>query len=537
MSDVSLDHSQAGIIGDNAHVEGGIHFHNHTTPTGLPLQRPPRVEYFTDREQALADLLDDLRSGNVVTLCGPGGIGKTALAAEAVWTLAPENEAPERFPDGILFHSFYNQPEAALALEHIATSYGREPKPNPATAALQVLAGKQALLILDGAENADDLRAVLNVRGGCGVLITSRARRDALAVRQDVEPLEAADAVELLRKWGGDRAADAEAARAICRQVGYLPLAVRLVDRYLAETGERAGEYLAWLRETPLDALDLGQRRQKSVPVLLEKSLAQVSEEACQVLGIVGALALTPFDRTPLAAALDLIPNALRKPLGELVGYGLLAREEGRYVVSHALVHTYARERLQPEVAVLQRLAGYYNDLAREQRELGLEGYRRLDLERRHLMRVLTECAAQEQWIAVHSLVSAVDDYLDIRGYWMERVQALRLGVQAARALENRRDEGAFLGNLGNAYAALGEVGRAIEYYEQALGIAREIGDRRGEAFQCWNLGLLHEESDPDRAAEFMQICVDYEQEIDHPDAAADAERVAHLRTRSQSSD
>ena len=37
------------------------------------------------------------------------------------------------------------------------------------------------------------------------------------------------------------------------------------------------------------------------------------------------------------------------------------------------------------------------------------------------------------------------------------------------------------LGNLGNCYAGLGQTARAIEYYEQALAIAREIGDRRGE--------------------------------------------------------
>jgi len=52
-----------------------------------------------------------------------------------------------------------------------------------------------------------------------------------------------------------------------------------------------------------------------------------------------------------------------------------------------------------------------------------------------------------------------------------------------AREIGDRRGEGADLGNLGNAYSALGEVARAIEYYEQALTIAREIGDRRGEGW------------------------------------------------------
>jgi len=142
--DMSGDFRQAHIYIQST-VEGG-------PARCIPLQRPPRVEHFTDRTQELQRLLDDLQPGQVATLCGPGGIGKTALAAEAIWTLAPENEPPKRFPDGILFHSFYGQPNPVLALEHIATSFDVAPKPSPATAALQVLAGKQALLILDGAE-------------------------------------------------------------------------------------------------------------------------------------------------------------------------------------------------------------------------------------------------------------------------------------------------------------------------------------------------------------------------------------------------
>ena len=110
------------------------------------------------------------------------------------------------------------------------------------------------------------------------------------------------------------------------------------------------------------------------------------------------ALCLRLF--APIAAALDLSPGQLHRPLGQLVSYGLLTRpafppEEGieggtRYQVSHALVHTYARERMQPDAETWQRLAGYYTALAETESEKGLPGYRRLDGERAHLMRVLT---------------------------------------------------------------------------------------------------------------------------------------------------
>jgi len=141
----------------------------------IPWQRPPRVEHFTNREAELAQLLAELQPGRVATLCGPGGMGKSALAAEAVWRLAPGDAPPARFPDGIVYYSFYNQPQAALALEHIARSWGEETgRGSPRDAALRALARRRALLLLDGTEESDDLAAVLAVRGGCGVLVTSR---------------------------------------------------------------------------------------------------------------------------------------------------------------------------------------------------------------------------------------------------------------------------------------------------------------------------------------------------------------------------
>ncbi|MCD4843428.1 MAG: tetratricopeptide repeat protein, partial [Methanosarcinales archaeon] len=48
---------------------------------------------------------------------------------------------------------------------------------------------------------------------------------------------------------------------------------------------------------------------------------------------------------------------------------------------------------------------------------------------------------------------------------------------------------GSALGSLGLAYSDLGQVDTAIEYYDQALVISREIGDRRGEVVWLGSLG------------------------------------------------
>ena len=51
----------------------------------------------------------------------------------------------------------------------------------------------------------------------------------------------------------------------------------------------------------------------------------------------------------------------------------------------------------------------------------------------------------------------------------------------SARRSATGAARGHWLGNLGNAYADLGQVEKAIEYYQQALAISQETGDRRGE--------------------------------------------------------
>ena len=56
-------------------------------------------------------------------------MGKTALTWEALRQLEAERQLFRRFPDGVIFFSFYGRPQAALALEYIALSYDAEPRP------------------------------------------------------------------------------------------------------------------------------------------------------------------------------------------------------------------------------------------------------------------------------------------------------------------------------------------------------------------------------------------------------------------------
>ena len=97
-------------------------------------------------------------------------------------------------------------------------------------------------------------------------------------------------------------------------------------------------------------------------------------------------------------------------------------------------------------------------------------------------MRVIEECKAREIWQKVNNLTWAVEGYLDMCGYWRDRVMALESGVKASQQLEDKQNEGSHLGNLGTTYANLGQVEKSIDYNKQALDISRKIGDRQNES-------------------------------------------------------
>jgi CHAT domain-containing protein len=76
-----------------------------------------------------------------------------------------------------------------------------------------------------------------------------------------------------------------------------------------------------------------------------------------------------------------------------------------------------------------------------------------------------------------------------------EALQSWEQALQIYREIGDRQGEAASLGNLGIAYRSLGQYEKAIEYHQQSLAIAKEIGDRQGEALSLNNLGAAYRDN------------------------------------------
>ncbi|ODV37118.1 CHAT domain-containing protein [Microcystis aeruginosa] len=96
-----------------------------------------------------------------------------------------------------------------------------------------------------------------------------------------------------------------------------------------------------------------------------------------------------------------------------------------------------------------------------------------------------------------------------------EALQSWEQALQIYREIKNRQGEANSLGNLGIAYASLGQYQKAIEFYQQSLTIAKEIGDRQGEANSLGSLGIAYGSlGQYQKAIEFYQQSLTIAKEI-----------------------
>ncbi len=217
------------------------------TPNNLPRQ----ATSFVGREAERAEVLHLLAKHRLVTLTGPGGVGKTRVSLEVA------GELLSAYPEGIWFVDLASLSEAHLVAEAAAGVFGLPlgVAGSPVAALVTFLKDKKALVILDNCEHVIEVCAELAdaiIRGCPGVAIMASSR-EALAVPGEhvyhVGPLaipDRADAItaEVALRSAAvqlfvDRASAANATFVptdgnmstvveICRRLDGIPLAIEL---------------------------------------------------------------------------------------------------------------------------------------------------------------------------------------------------------------------------------------------------------------------------------------------------------------------
>lgn len=297
------------------------------------------------RDADLLHITDALDHARVVTLVGPGGVGKTSLAVHAA------HRSTDDFPDGVCLVELAGTTPRSVDSDVLA-ALGVEPRaPHSAARRLADLVGdRRVLVVLDNCEHVLDEVATLVEEltartTSLRVLATSRERLTVGGERLvPVSPLPwaanddgLAPAVELFVAKaralvpGYDvNTSDVDVVTDICRQVDGLPLAIELAaTRLLGLTAEQIRDGL----RSSHALLEGGRRavsRHRSMSAAVSWSIELLGHDERDLLHAVAHFT-SPFDTDDAAAVVDTPPHGVLAGLASLVERSLLNRHGGRY--------------------------------------------------------------------------------------------------------------------------------------------------------------------------------------------------------------
>jgi predicted ATPase/DNA-binding SARP family transcriptional activator len=491
-------------------------------PNNLPVQ----LTSFVGRDREITDVKERLMSVRLVTLTGPGGVGKTRLALEVGARVL------EAFPDGVWFADLSSLTDAALIPQVVASVFGvHELSGGSLTAALtQYLSNKHCLLILDNCEHLAEACAALaqELLRRCPRVRLLATSRETLGLPGEAtyrvpslslpDPRQAPDPGALLQyeaiRLFVDRAALSQPAFVvtednaatlvqICRHLDGIPLAIELaaarvralsVEAIAAHLGDRfrllaGGTRTALARHQTLRAAmdwsyDLLGGPERALLRGLSVFAGGLTLEAAQAVG-------AP-DAADALGVLDV--------LTALVDKSLVTVDQHAHDVRYRLLETirqYGREKLVAAGeadAAAQRHREFFHALAtRAEPELTRAGQMtwldRLEAEHDNLRAALEWSLTQPDDTALR-LAATLAPYWHARGYlsegreWLDRAWAQSGEGTPAAALRLRA-----LVAMARLAFAQDDFAATKRFLDEAVPMARAAGDRQALALGLGWLG------------------------------------------------
>jgi non-specific serine/threonine protein kinase len=491
-----------------------------------PGELPAEVTGFVGRQRELAQLAGQLQSARLVTVTGPGGVGKTRVALRTAARMA------KGFTDGWCLAELAGLRDPELLPHTVATCLGL-PEQDARTqldAVLDYLRGRQLLLILDTCEHLVDACAMLadlllRETAQVTVLATSRQPLDILGEHTCVVPplpvpeqgsshAGNGDAVELFAQRAaavvpGFALTDANLADVIrlCRRLDGIPLAIELATVQLRSVPlEQLAELMDDRFRLLTGAVLAGNRRAALPHHQTLRTTTQWSYELCspaeQLLWARLSVFAGPFDVPAaeqvcaggLLARADILPtliglvdkSAVLRLEEDGTRYRLLdtIREFGAEKLAEAGEETALRDRhIARYAAVASEFATHSKD------DDQLRRFRELRREHANIRAAIEYALAQPGKAGAAARVAA-----DLRAYW-EISGMLREGRHWLTRILDRfpgsSPERAWLlmtrGVLGTFH---GEAIHAIADLEESIPMATDHGEALACALGCSYLTL-----------------------------------------------
>ncbi len=503
------------IDGKNIGAAGNVNIgtqNNYFGNSPQPLPNSiPSSQNFVGRENYLVELRESYQEGKrCFVLHGTGGVGKSALALRFAEEIAGEYAAKVFVEmNGMSDHPLSVQ-DAMFA---VVRQFEREIPTDISPVRLrelfnQFVQNQQTLIVLDNVKNVQSVEALKQARA-CFITTSREAFTLTGGKSQKISQMSPDDARKLLFEIVDEKRFDGRADE-LANLAGYLPMAIKPLASILAENELQTA---ANLIDKYQDKKALLEERVPDYNDLTIEASFELSYEALpsdELRDRWRRLSVFPndFDEAAITAILEISPVEAEKTQTQLRRFSLLeVNRKTRRFNLHDLIRVFSDtklsddERFQVQFLHAQHyvsvLVSAQNKQTDKEENYYLNALKIIDTE-------WTNILAGQKWTATYIekqeiIAKLCADYCDyartfttLRLSPRESIRWLEAGLSGAKKLNNREREGNNLGNLGSAYLNLGDRRKAVEFHEQSLTIAREIGKNSMIASCLGNLGIVY---------------------------------------------
>jgi len=470
----------------------------------VPCELPSQAEKHFGREMELRQLTDRLRAGKNSAVVGPAGLGKTALAAEAVRAVVGETEesvAASPFHDGVVLLDLYtHRGRAEPAWNNLANALGGPgflEKSPACDRAAEACRARRALVIIEGGEEADGRDGRSDIRELCSVLspqnrrlLLTRASDQAIPAEtvELKEALHPDDAGALLDSLTQGRVTGNVRERVLALLEGH-PLALTWAGNLLARDDDDPARLADDWESGGLPKLSDPTEAEHTLQWLFNRSVRGLDDNARQVLAAAGLLARAPFPLAAMAAALGDRNSGAREALKALVRRGLLQRsaDADQWQFTHVLGYRFARHETGSDASMRERLALWLvDDLKKTLDAFNLESARSSGRLLEHATALLRTDDDQRLWIPLaYLLLYDVRDRLrDLGNLDLVKTSLTAVADWLSRFPDAKtdhrewmRERSVVIGRQGDVLRDQGDLAGALAAYGKSQALSQRLAD------------------------------------------------------------
>ncbi|HMU44280.1 MAG TPA: NB-ARC domain-containing protein [Ignavibacteriaceae bacterium] len=468
---------------------------------------------FIGREKQLKEIIKSIRNNRTLHIksfiFGLGGVGKTALAIQAVHEIKRQN----LFPDGIIWYRVRDD-ELDKIISRFSTLICRAAKIENTINELPSIEEKidffkrefkkyKLLFVLDNADNNLDtlIRPLLDILTGFSVILTSRQELTLPSSSHIINlgGLTPDESNSLFKKIIGEKYVhygSEESIVEICNLVGHLPLAVKLASMYIIEKRILFSDYIKKWKESNerLKLLNVNsteiEESRRNISICFDLSLNELDDKQKEIF-----LFMTLFQSNfNITALVDLLPEnffldlksetkdsspnkyeIVNDILSILKKLSLIDRLEGfsteTRIYLHPLIIEFGSEKRSVNLTENEsKVHQYYLDIIENNVSVVKSDYQNVQ----KAIEWKFNRANHKEFIKFSKKI-----YYGLHkiAFWKLKKQVLEFAYKAAQFLDDKENLAYFLGFIGdikirqNDYSGYSDIQKAIEICENEITI------------------------------------------------------------------